>query len=259
MVRSAAAAQTVPVAGDVDANVERHAALAGRAADAGAGAVVFPELSLTGYELDRAHELAFVERDRRLTPLIELATDRGTTLIVGAPVRLGAGLYIGAFVLGPRGRVDLYTKRHLGAFAATDAPGNAIPPAESTIFRPGTRDPLIEAGGLTAAVAVCADIGHAGHAARAAGRGATAYLASTFVVPTQLADETRRLRTYASRHRMLVVFSNYGGPSGGLPAGGGSAIWSPRGEMLAQLPAAGGGVALAVEEGGRWRGRVLSA
>ena len=47
--RSIAVAQTCPVKGDVDANLEDHLRLAGCAASEGAQLVLFPELSLTGY------------------------------------------------------------------------------------------------------------------------------------------------------------------------------------------------------------------
>ena len=47
---SLAVAQTCPVGGDVDANLEEHVRLAHIAADKGARLVVFPELSLSGYE-----------------------------------------------------------------------------------------------------------------------------------------------------------------------------------------------------------------
>ncbi|MGH2830821.1 MAG: nitrilase-related carbon-nitrogen hydrolase, partial [Actinomycetota bacterium] len=49
--RSIAVAQTSPVRGDVQANLEEHGRLVRVAAAEGAQLVVFPELSLTGYEL----------------------------------------------------------------------------------------------------------------------------------------------------------------------------------------------------------------
>lgn len=51
MTRSIAAAQTIPVRGDVDANLKQHVRLVRAAAAEQAQVLVFPELSLTGYEL----------------------------------------------------------------------------------------------------------------------------------------------------------------------------------------------------------------
>ena len=87
---SIAVAQTCPVKGDVQANMEQHLQLARIAAAEGADIVVFPELSLIGYELDVARAAAFSPDDSRLSPLIEAAAACASTLVVGAPVRLGS-------------------------------------------------------------------------------------------------------------------------------------------------------------------------
>ncbi len=113
MTRSIAAAQTVPVRGDVDANLKQHVRLTRAAAEERAEVLVFPEVSLTGYALDLADELAFLESDPRLAPLVELASSYRMTLIAGAPVRIGAELYIGAFIISPDRAPGLYTKHHL--------------------------------------------------------------------------------------------------------------------------------------------------
>jgi predicted amidohydrolase len=252
--RSLAAAQLIPVRGEVEANVAGHIRLIRAAAEAGAGVLVSPELSLTGYELDLAAELAFVEGDARLGPLIEAAAAHEMTIVVGAPVRIQSQLHIGAFIVAPNGSVEVYTKHHLGAFPPEANPGGAVPPAEASVFQPGDRNPLVRMGGHTAAVAVCADIGRPAHAEQAAARGADTYLASMFVIPGDLAPDTARLRQYAARHAMAVVFSNFGGPTGGLPSGGSSAIFTQQGELVAQLPPAGEGIVIAAEDENGWRG-----
>src|SRR5262245_53260102 len=53
-----AAAQVPSVRGDIDANIAIHAAAMAAAARHGVTVLVFPELSLTGYEPDLAAELA---------------------------------------------------------------------------------------------------------------------------------------------------------------------------------------------------------
>jgi predicted amidohydrolase len=64
--RSIAVAQTVPAPGDVEANVREHLRLVGAAAEEGAQVLVFPEMSLTGYELELARGLAFTPRRPRV-------------------------------------------------------------------------------------------------------------------------------------------------------------------------------------------------
>jgi predicted amidohydrolase len=80
-----AVAQPSCVPDDVAANAVMHAATV-RAA--GARVVVFPELSLTGYELDAP---AITVDDPRLTPIAEACVETGSVALVGAPVQGDAG------------------------------------------------------------------------------------------------------------------------------------------------------------------------
>jgi predicted amidohydrolase len=255
--RSIAVGQTTPVRGDVDANVAEHVRLVRAAAEERAQVLVFPELSLTGYELELADALAFSRDDARLAPLAEAARVCSMTLVVGAPVRIEERLYIGAFVVSPDGAVGLYTKQRMGAFSESARCDGVVPPAEATFFHPGDLNPLVHFGGNTAAVAVCADTGRPSHAEAAKARGAETYLASMFVIPSEFERETANLSEYAARHSMAVAFANYGGTSGGLASAGSSAVWSERGELLTRLPPNGVGVAVASEDESGWRARTL--
>ena len=248
--RSIAVAQVCPVAGDVSANVVEHVQLARLAATEGAGVVVFPELSLTGYELALANGLAFSLDDPRLDPLLDVSESQGITLVVGAPLRLGPSLHIGAFILTPNGTAAYYTKHRLGAFPPTarcDSCDGSLPPAEADLFHPGNHNPLIRLRAHVAAVAVCADIGNPAHAEQAAQRGADTYLASMFVIPSDFESEADKLRRYAVQHRMMTALANFGSPSGSLRSAGRSSIWSETGEPLIQLGVSGSGVAVVVE------------
>lgn len=245
--RSVAVAQTCPIAGDVEANIEQHVRLARLAAQEGAQVVLFPELSLTGYELGLAQRLAFAEDDSRLSLLRDAAAADAITLIVGAPARIGPRLHIGAFILSPDGTTEIYTKHHLGAFPPSASCDGTVPPAEATVFQPGERNPLVQFGHNLAAVAVCADVGRPAHPQRAAERGAKSYLASMFVIPSEFEGEVTKLRRFAVQHSMQVALANFGCPTGGLASAGRSAIWSATGELLVQLEAIGAGVAVVTE------------
>jgi predicted amidohydrolase len=125
------------------------------------------------------------------------------------------------------------------------------------VFQPGSHNPLVQLGGNTAALAVCADIGRPSHPQQAADRGANLYLASMFVIPSEFERDAATLSRYAAEHSMAVTLANFGSPSGGLAAAGRSSIWSPRGQLLAQLGSSGAGVAVAIESGQGWRARTI--
>jgi predicted amidohydrolase len=256
-IRSVAAAQTIPVRGDVSANIEQHVRLVLVAANEGAQVVVFPELSLTGYELDLAAGLAFRENDPRLEPLVAAAAAHSVTLVVGAPVRIESRLHIAAFIMSPDRTLAIHTKGRLGAFSRDVSPDGIVPPAEDTVFAPGDRAPLVRFAGNPAAVGICAESLRPAHPKRAAEQGAKTYLASHFGIPLDLEFRVAVLRGHAENHGMVVVFANYGGPTGGLAASGGSAIWSQTGELLIQLDTSGSGIAFATEDEQGWRARAI--
>lgn len=239
-----AAAQAASVPGDVGANVEHHGRLAELAASRGARLVVFPELSLTAYELGLASELAFSPLDDRLKPLQETAEATSAILVVGAPVRLASGLHIGAFVLEPGRSARLYTKRHLA-------------PGEEAVFVAGSLDPLIQIDSEAAALAICADTTHASHAAAAAERGAGIYLAGVFFTPDGIAANRERLSGHASRHGMVVAMANAGARASRFASAGNSSIWSPDGTRVACLHGLGAGLAVARRSQEGWVGGSL--
>jgi predicted amidohydrolase len=257
-LRSLAAAQTSAVAGDVAANLRQHLQLIAAAAALRPQVLVFPELSLTGYELDLAAQLAFSERDERLAPLREAAAKHGMIAIVGAPIRNEVGLCIGAFILGADGSLDHYEKRHLGAFSADDGPDGVVPPPEDSVFRAGSRDPLLSFDGNIGALSICKDGLYSAHAQQAAERNACSYFSSQFAIPAHLEFKISRLQKHAQRNGMVVVLSNYSGTTGGLPAAGQSGIWSERGAAILQLSATDCGVVCATESAaGQWHGATV--
>jgi predicted amidohydrolase len=255
--RALAAAQTVPVRGDVNANIAQHLELAHAAAERGAEVVVFPELSLTGYELDLGPALAFSEGDRRLAPLSEAARALRSILIVGAPLRLDGSLHIAAFILYPDGTQAVHTKRHLGEFSPEDCEVGSLPPAERVFFAPGTQAPLVKLASHQAAVAVCAESLQPWVPKEAAQRGAKTYLTSHFSLPQDREQRLVGLAKMAVHYDMAVAFANYGGPTAGLKASGGSTIFSQNGVRLGQLEAQGKGVAIAIEDAGGFRAHAV--
>jgi predicted amidohydrolase len=74
-----AVAQPPCVAHDVAANARAHASAI---RTAGARVMLFPELSLTGYELDAA---PVDPGDERLQPIVAACADTGAVALAGAP------------------------------------------------------------------------------------------------------------------------------------------------------------------------------
>lgn len=244
-----AAAQSASAPGDIAGNVERHLRFCRLAARCGAQLLIFPELSLTGYELTLARSRAVRPDSPALDPLRQLAQSARMTIVAGAPLEEDARggeppLHIASFALRPDGSVLTHTKAH-------------VHPSEQPPFTAGPGGPAWRAGEATVALAICFDATHAAHAASAAALGASVYAVSVMIDESGYARKAPLLEAYARDHRMAVLMANYSGATGGEISAGGSAVWSEEGRVVARSEGAGEALVIGSKAGGVWSGAVL--
>ena len=108
-----ASAQTNPKRGDITSNLIDHYNLIELASKNQVDLIVFPEMSISGYERENAKDLAFTTTDSRLDKLRQLSIDKKMIVIAGAPILINKDLYIGAFILKPDFSILIYTKQFL--------------------------------------------------------------------------------------------------------------------------------------------------
>ncbi|WP_166226023.1 carbon-nitrogen hydrolase family protein [Pseudomonas atagonensis] len=242
-----AAAQSISVAGDLATNILRHQRFIQAAADQGVEFLVFPELSLTGYEGEVAAALAIDPRDAVLQPLRDLVRELGVTAVVGMSVRsqTDSAVLIGALTLRADGSLEVYTKQHLHS-------------GEESFFAPGAGGAPLKMGDDIVALAVCADFSHTSHAANAASQGADLYAAGVLISEKGYAADTALLEGYARSHSMAVLMANHGGLTGGWQSAGRSAIWSEEGTLIVAAPGTGDCLVIARRTEGVWTGQVAS-
>jgi predicted amidohydrolase len=241
-----AAAQSISIAGDLAANIVWHQRFMQLAAEQGVQLLVFPELSLTGYERELAAELAIAPDAEVLQPLRDFAREIGVTTVVGMPILLSedSPVLIGALVLGADGSLGIYSKQHLH-------------PGEEVAFAPGTGGSTLIIGADTVALAVCADFSHASLAAAAAQQGADLYAAGVLITENGYAPDTELLQGYASAHSMTVLMANHGGATGGWESAGRSAIWASDGSLIAAAPGTGNLMVVARRNADGWKGQLV--
>ena len=239
-----AAAQSTSVPGDISANVARHLRFGTMAAEHGAQLLVFPELSLTGYELSIARSNAVRPDGSDLSPLRHLATDAQMTVVVGAPLLDDQGeLHIAAFAIRSDGSVLTYTKEY-------------VHQSEEGVFRSGPGGPALLVEDVTVALAICADATHPEHAARAAARGATVYAVGVMITEDGYTRKAALLKSYALEHRMAVLMANYSGATGGSVSAGKSALWSEDGQLAAASRGNEEALVVGMKQNGVWNGMV---
>ncbi len=218
-----AAAQTRSYDGDVNANIKIHCRFVEEAARYGARFILFPEMSLTGYEKERASELSFSTNDDRLTELQILSVKHNMVIVAGAPLKTRSGLHIGAFIVSPDRPMNIYTKQFLHA-------------GEEQFFTSASdHNPVIICENERLAFAICADITNPVHPANAAANNATLYAAGIFYTPGGISLAYQQLSGYAKIHSMGVLMANYVGNSYKLQSAGQSAYWDCTGQLKGKL------------------------
>jgi len=214
---------------DVAVNAATHAAAV---FSAGARVVVFPELSLTGYELDAP---AISVEDPRLAPLVEACAETGSLALVGAPVNGEAGRsHIAMLVVEGTGATVAYHKLYVDT-------------TESTWFTPGDRPAVLVVDGWRLGLAICRDTGIPQHRTDTAALGIDAYVAATLMFEHETALQDERARRIATDHQVWVAMASFAGPTGGgyAETAGRSGIWRSDGVVVAQAGPEAGAIARA--------------
>lgn len=224
-----AVVQPACIAGDTTANGRVHAE-AVRAAQA--RVVVFPELSLTGYELEAD---AVALSDDALTPIVRACAKADSVALVGAPILDDRGrAFIAILRIGAFGVEVVYRKMWLGG-------------AEPARFSPGEEPAVLEIDGWRLGLGICKDTGVAEQIRRTGTLGIDAYLAGVVHHAEELSMQEARGVSIARQCRAYVAFASFAGPTGGgySVTAGSSAIWSPEGIVLARAGADIGSMARA--------------
>jgi predicted amidohydrolase len=224
-----AVAQPLCVSYDVGVNAVTHAATV---RSAGTRVVVFPELSLTGYELDAK---AITAEDPRLAPIVEACAVSGSLALVGAPVQGEAGRsYIAIVAVSGNGATVAYHKVWLGT-------------AESERFSPGRSPAVLDIDGWRLGLAICKDTGIRQHASDTAALGIDVYVAGVLESMEDAARQEERARRVATDHQVWVAVASFAGSTGGgyTQAAGRSAIWGPDGGLVTQVGSETGAIARA--------------
>lgn len=239
------AAQTKPTRGNIEANLLDHYRLIELAVQNKAQLIVFPELSISGYEREDAQKLAFKKDDSRLDHLKKLAVENNIIIVAGAPIQIENGMFIGEFIISPDNSVSIYTKQFLHE-------------GEDEFFESSFNyNPMITIENKNISFAICADIDNPLHPENACKRETDIYVASIFFTPNGIPNAYRDLQSYAQKHKMNVLMSNFSGESWGYPSAGQSAFWNNKGELVGQMNDSDSGLLLVENDNNNWTSRVV--
>jgi len=216
------AAQTRPIKGNIKINIENHKRLIDLAVSHRAGVVIFPELSLTGYEPELAKELATHQDDGRLDVFQEISDARHVTIGVGMPTKSGPGICISMVIFQPLKARRIYSKSYLH-------------PDEDAFFVAGQKSPHLKVNQTNIALAICYEISVPQHLETALKSGPEIYFASVAKFVNGIGKALQQLSEIAKNHSMIVLMSNSVGPSDGNECAGKTSIWNNQGLLVGQL------------------------
>ncbi|MEZ6040105.1 MAG: carbon-nitrogen hydrolase family protein [Planctomycetaceae bacterium] len=217
-------AQIKPFVGPIERNVNRHMALIDLAIDNGADLIVFPELSLTGYEPTQAANLSRSIDDQCFDPFAFAAETYGISISVGFPLMTDALPRISMRTVGPGSPPVVYSKRYLH-------------PDEEPFFDCGPDAAPIIHDAPKIAIAICFELSVPEHANHAFELGATTYIASAAKTAAGVEAANQRLSHLAASRSAIVMLSNSRGWQDGSLCAGCSAAWGRKGNLLGQLDA----------------------
>ena len=213
-------AQPPVIRGAVADNLATHLSYIEQAAQHGANVIVFPELSLIGYEPDLLAPLAMSADADVFETLCTAATAHNMVVIAGCPLANDGGKpRIGAVICFPDGERAFYAKQYLHD-------------GEAAYCSAGHEDYLFTVNGVRMALAVCADFAHPAHAEAAAAQQAQVYLVSALISEVGYETDAQLLAGIAQRHRLPVLLSNHISRTGGWQTCGKSGAWNAQGEPL---------------------------
>ncbi|WP_052808013.1 NAD+ synthase [Methyloterricola oryzae] len=221
-----AIAQCNLLVGAVESNAARVAQLAAEARDRlRAQAVVFPELTLTGYPPeDLLFRRDFLERVE--AALLDLAASiEGISVVLGFPERLGGQLYNSAALLQGGQVQALYRKQALPNYGVFD---------EKRYFTAGHEPCVFELGGHAVGLSICEDVwvpGIVDQAVRAGARLVLNLNASPYHIG-KTAEREAAVRERITVTGVPIIYANLVGGQDELVFDGASFVMDGQGQVI---------------------------
>jgi predicted amidohydrolase len=215
-------AQTRPVKGDIQTNINNHKKLIALAVSYGADIIIFPELSITGYEPELAKELATEPEDKRLDDFQNVSDSKHITIGVGMPLKSDSSIVISMILFQPHQPRQTYCKQYLHH-------------DEEPYFIAGKHQVPSMKNKNKMALAICYELSVPEHSENAFKSGAEIYIASVAKSVSGAATAIKTLSDIANKYSMTVLMSNCIGYCDNVYCGGKTSIWNNKGILAGQL------------------------
>lgn len=215
-------AQIKSIKGDIESNIQKHIAFINLAIEKDVDLILFPELSLTGYEPTLAKDLVTNQEDSRLAVFQEISDANRIIICVGMPTQYIKDVRISMVIFQPLVPRQTYSKQILHA-------------DEYPFFVNGNQQTFISFKNHKIAPAICFESLQDEHAADASTNGATIYLASVAKSVKGVEKANLHYPKIAKNLNLTVLMANSVGPADDFVSTGNSAVWNNEGSLVTQL------------------------
>ncbi len=215
--------------GDVAHNIAHHLDYVERAIQAEVDFIVFPELSITGYEPALAKQLATTIEDKLFDPFQEISVASNIAIGIGMPTLGINGIHISILLFQPQQERLVYSKKLLHA-------------DELPFFTSGTRQPSLTIKGTNVALGICYETLQRAHFIEAKENGADVYVASVAKPDRGSAKAYVHFPSIAKEFQTPVLMCNAVGFCDDFLCNGQSAVWKEDGELIGELSDAAEGL-----------------
>ena len=226
-------AQIECIPGNVSSNCSKITTYARRAQHEGCGAIVFPEMVDTGYDMSMLDGIASPwDENREDTPFAAVrsaAKDTGIYVVCGLSEKTGEKVYNSTAVFDPHGTlIGKYRKIHLAAYSLFN---------EDRFITAGDSVVTVQVGDMTWGLIICYDI-RFGELSRALVKDSAAAIQISSAWPfPRLAHWQTLTRARAIENQSYVIAANRIGTDAGVTFCGSSCVIDPYGVTVASAAA----------------------
>lgn len=204
--------------GNIELNILKHIKLINIAIKNEVKLIVFPELSITGYDHKSAKRLATTVADKRFNIFQNLSDENDITIAIGVPTLNCLGINISTILFMPNKKRVLYSKILLHD-------------SEKSTFVEGTEYITFNIHNNCFSLAICYESLQDEHIKKSKELGANIYLASVANSQNGVTEANRVYSELSRKYSMTILMSNCLGNG----AVGQSSIWNEEGKQVSKL------------------------
>ena len=177
-------------------NLEKHIDFIIKAASHHAKIIIFPEMSLTGYETKNAKKLSLKINDPYIQEIISTCKEYQISSMIGLPLMENNILYIATLLIHKSGKIDIYYKQNLHS-------------EENDYFKPRNDIDNFTIENINISLSICYDIEFKNHIKKAYENKSKFYFSSIFYTENGIKDLKEKVKNYSTIYPMNYVVSNY--------------------------------------------------